>query len=443
MKPWTQGRLTITENGRYFRHEDGTPFFWLGDTAWLLFQRLTLAESQTYFAVRRSQGYTVCQVMLVHTLDAPDRNGELPFHDQDMARPNDAFFDHIEQVFELAQSAGLYLAPVCVWGSIVHADHLSAETAALYGAYLVRRLARFPNLIWINGGDIDGSPYRSVWERLGQTIKAADPNHLMTFHPRGGMQSSTWFHQADWLDFNLFQSGHTCYGMRLDDFPFSEDNWRYVAVDRSLNPAKPTLDGEPSYEDIPHGLHDLNQPKWQAADVRRYAWWSVLAGAAGHTYGHNAVMQMYQPGYKPAYGNTRNWADALGDAGAAQMQHLVNLLCRYPYADGAPDQDLSPDSGKKYDRIAGFTGPGFAIAYITRGRRIRIETKRITTRARELQILWYDPRTGLSQSAGTCVHGDLAERTAPDQADWVLVLQEPDGDVAGKDKIGRQKEASE
>ena len=54
-------------------------------------------------------------------------------------------------------------------------------------------------------------------------------------------------------------------------------------------PVKPVLDGEPSYEGIPHGLHDTTLPRWKAKDVRRYGYWSVFAGAADYTYGDNAV----------------------------------------------------------------------------------------------------------------------------------------------------------
>ena len=34
-KPWDHGKLQVSENGRYLIHEDGEPFFWLGETAWL------------------------------------------------------------------------------------------------------------------------------------------------------------------------------------------------------------------------------------------------------------------------------------------------------------------------------------------------------------------------------------------------------------------------
>jgi hypothetical protein len=104
----------------------------------------------------------------------------------------------------------------------------------------------------------------------------------------------------------MFQSGHRRYGQRKGDGDYSEsdeneeDNWRYVAATRTLTPLKPVLDGEPSYEGIPQGLHDVTQPRWQAADCRRYAYWSVFAGACGHTYGNNSIMQFYRPCLPPA-----------------------------------------------------------------------------------------------------------------------------------------------
>lgn len=104
----------------------------------------------------------------------------------------------------------------------------------------------------------------------------------MTFHPRGRTTSSTWFNAAPWLDFNMFQSGHRRYGQRFGDgdYPIEEnteeDNWRFVERSMATNPMKPVIDGEPIYEEIPHGLHDENELRWKDYDVRRYAYWSVL-----------------------------------------------------------------------------------------------------------------------------------------------------------------------
>ena len=37
--PWDNGKLVVSKNSRYLVHENGTPFFWLGNTSWLLPER--------------------------------------------------------------------------------------------------------------------------------------------------------------------------------------------------------------------------------------------------------------------------------------------------------------------------------------------------------------------------------------------------------------------
>ena len=40
------GRLKVSSNGHYLAFENGKPFFWLGDTAWLLFSKLNRKEAK-------------------------------------------------------------------------------------------------------------------------------------------------------------------------------------------------------------------------------------------------------------------------------------------------------------------------------------------------------------------------------------------------------------
>lgn len=81
-----------------------------------------------------------------------------------------------------------------------------------YGKFLAERYKDCPNIVWIIGGYIKGDVKKEVWETLAQTIRSIDKNHLMTFHPFGRTTSATWFNNSDWLDFNMFQSGHRRYG---------------------------------------------------------------------------------------------------------------------------------------------------------------------------------------------------------------------------------------
>ena len=47
--------------GRYLACSDGSPFFYLGDTAWELFHRLSREEIAYYMAERARQGFNAVQ----------------------------------------------------------------------------------------------------------------------------------------------------------------------------------------------------------------------------------------------------------------------------------------------------------------------------------------------------------------------------------------------
>ncbi len=219
------------------------------------------------------------------------------------------------------------MALVPVWGGNI--KYINEAQAKTYATFLANRYKNKSNIIWLNGGDIKGSDGLEQWHTIGNTIRSIDKKHLMTFHPRGRNSSSEWFHNASWLDFNMFQSGHRSYAQDTsanETLHYGEDNWRYVNDDYKLNPVKPTFDGEPSYEDIPYGLHRADQPYWKDYEIRRYAYWSVFAGGCGFTYGHNSVMQFYTPGDSGiSFFPKIKWQDGLNAPGAGQMKHLKKL----------------------------------------------------------------------------------------------------------------------
>ena len=63
-------------------------------------------------------------------------------------------------------------------------------------------------------------------------------------------------------------------------------------------------------------------PAHSPAD-QRYAYWSVFAGACGHTYGDNSVMQFYtEESEGVTYGAEDYWQDAMHHEGSGQMGHL-------------------------------------------------------------------------------------------------------------------------
>lgn len=433
--------LLISENHRYLTTGDGKPFFWLGDTGWLLFGRLNREEANTYLEDRKQKGFNVIQVMLLHTV--PSRNIYLDSSivNADVSKPlltpgNDPkdsvaydYWDHVDYVVDLAAQKGLYMALVPVWGTNVKEKKVNEKQAKGYAEFLAKRYKDKWNIIWLNGGDIKGSDGMKVWNTIGETLRANDPNHLITFHPRGRTASSQWFHNATWNDFNMIQSGHRRYNQdtsKNEKLHYGEDNWKYIESDYKLQPTKPTIDGEPSYEDIPQGLHDPKEPRWNDADVRRYGYWSVFAGAFGYTYGHNSVMQMYKKtDLKPAYGPNDEWQVAINAPGAKQMQYLKDLMLSRSYFDRVPDQTLvAGTNGQKYDRILATRGEDYAMLYTYTGKPFSVNMGKIA--GDQVKASWFDPRTGKISEIGKFENKGVKDFKAPGQPangnDWVLIL---------------------
>jgi hypothetical protein len=413
--------LRVSPDKHFLQTEKGEPFFWLGDTGWLLLSRLTRQQTDQYLEDRQKKGFNVIQVMLVHGLTDTDVYGDSALHNKNLATPAEAYWQHLDYVADKAAGRGIYLALVPVWGGVVKAAKTTPAQAKAYASFLAHRYKDKPNIIWMNGGDIKGADYEAVWNTIGATLKSEDPNHLVTFHPRGRASSSFWFQQQPWLDFNSVQSGHRTYAQDTsrDDPRYGEDNWRYIEADYKGAPARPVLDAEPSYEQIPHGLHDTSQPRWTADDVRRYAYWSVFAGACGFTYGDNSVMQMLRPTDKgSAYGARTPWFQAINDPGAGQMIHLKKLMLSRPYFRRIPDQSLIADQGQRYDYVLATRGEDYAFIYTYTGR-----TFKINPFAANLTATWYNPRTGATTPLGVVRSLSFDPPGEPHPGnDWVLIL---------------------
>lgn len=408
---------------------NGKPFFWLGDTGWLLLSRLTTEQAQQYFENRHAKGFNLIQVMLVHSLTDRDIYGDSALRNKNLAAPAKAYWDHLDTIIDLAASKGLYLALVPVWGGVVKAANATPAQAEAYANFLAGRYKNKTNIVWMNGGDIKGTDYEDVWNTIGTTLKKLDPNHLITFHPRGRASSSFWFEQQPWLDFNSVQSGHRSYAQDTSkgDPHYGEDNWQYIRADYNKTPVRPVLDAEPSYEQIPHGLHDTTQPRWTADDVRRYGYWSVFAGACGFTYGDNSVMQFLRPTDKgSAYGARTPWFKAIDDPGAGQMIYLKKLMLSRPYYERVPDPSLVTDQGTKYDYLVATRGKEYAFIYTYTGRIFSVNPAVLGSR--RLQASWYNPRDGSSTTIGNFSGKDTLTFDPPGSPrpgnDWVLILDD-------------------
>jgi hypothetical protein len=435
-------RLAVSENHRFLVTEEGKPFFWLGDTAWELFHRLNREEAEMYLALRAEQGYTVIQAVALAELDGhtdPNPYGHLPLVDLDPARPavvdgpHNDYWDHVDFIVDRANRHGLYIGFLPTWGRYWH-DKIrderplfTAANAEVYGRWLGQRY-RSKGLVWILGGDrtIEDDTHREIIRAMARGLKEGDAGaHLMTFHPPGGRGSAEWFHEDDWLDFNMRQNGHVA--------EFTERYFK-TREDYDRTPTKPVLDGEPIYEDHPISFAPDKLGHSTSADVRRPLYWDLFGGAFGHTYGHHSVWQMWREGRNPINRPLMPWSEAIQQPGAAQMHFGRRLIESRPFLTRVPDDTIVvtdrvashiPGAGRYRFAATRDADSTYAFIYVPAGRRFRVRMDAI--HGESVKAWWYNPRSGASDWIGEFPSDGEREFLSPtpgESLDWILVLDD-------------------
>jgi len=196
-------RLKISDNKRFLVTETGAPFFWLGDTAWELFHRLSREDATRYLENRAKLGFNVVQAVAIAELDGhtdPNPYGYLPLVDLDPARPavkdgpDNDYWDHVDFIVNKANSLGITVGFLPTWGRYWHdkvkdgKPLFTPENAAIYGEWLGKRY-KDAGVVWVLGGDrgFDNDEQKETIRAMARGLrKGDDGTHLITLHPSGG-----------------------------------------------------------------------------------------------------------------------------------------------------------------------------------------------------------------------------------------------------------------
>lgn len=425
-------RLQVSPDHHHLVKADGAPFFYLGDTAWELFHRLNREEADEYLRNRSAKGFTVIQAVVLAEFDGltvPNPYGQLPLVNNDPAKPNEAYFQHVDYIVNKAEEQGMYIGMLPTWGDKwnqkwgVGPEVFTPGNAKIFGEFLGRRYKEKP-IIWILGGDRspENDRHLAIVRALAAGLKAGDGgNHLLTYHPSGNRNSAQWFHNDDWLDFEMCQSGHSAYN--IPNYQYALKNWQ-------LMPPKPTLDGEPRYEDHPVNWHRNGNTNWFGDyDVRQAAYWSMLAGACGHTYGNHDIWQFWQPGRQPISFARTPWRQAMDQPGAFQMKYLRELFESLPWQRLVADPSvLAGDAGEgaDYAQAARASDGSCLLVYVPTGKAVTVKFDRLN--AQKVRASWYDPRIGKAVVAGQFDNQGTHQLEPFSRGrgnDWLLILDDP------------------
>lgn len=406
---YAQVDLKISENDRYLVHPDGTPFFWLGDTGWALFQKPDREEVELYLKTRAKQGFSVIHAAACHQnpfVSPPLINvyKDRAFIDDDPLQPavtpgNDPenpeaydYWDHIEYVIRTAKKYGLYINFLPVF-NIAEGDGynlLTPDNAYGYGKFIGERFKEHTNIIWCMGGDVlaDNEHRKSVWNLLAKGVTEGVAGiedyrkTLMTFHTRGGHSSSDYFPDAEWMDFDMLQTWGSY--TRIYDA---------VTADYRREPVKPILHGEGAYEDGPEYPTKPITP----FVIRKQAYWAMFAGGL-HTYGNSNVWSF---GTNPEY-VSQDWKVALRAAGAEQLGRSRKIMTSLKWWDMRPNQGVllqGAGEGNLRNTAMRSTVGNRIIVYCSNPAPITLDLSKLTAASRP-KAVWINPVSGKKQKSG-------------------------------------------
>lgn len=418
-------------------YSDGTPFFWLGDTAWQVFHRQTKDGARIYFEDRAYKGFNVIQSVCLAEhggLSSPNAEGEWAFLDEDYTIPNDRYFAHIRYMVDLADSLGMMIGLLPTWGDKINLKwgpgpviFDTEDKAEKYGEYIGELFADKDNIIYILGGDRPADGCEDIIRAMARGIAigiCGEEDYdccLMTYHPWGGTSCSKWFTDEPWLDFYMQQNGH----------PYDVPLWDRIGVDYNMTkPVRPVLDGEPLYDE--HAIDFDMEKNGVSTDfhTRRYFYHEVFSGACGHTFGSTGVWQVWDPDkYKPAGNVFTRWQESLGRIASYQMGYGKELMLSRPYFSRIPDQSILNEAYDHLERITATRDRDntYAFIYTERGKPIDVNVMNIGEGSR-IRAWWFDPRSGRSIDLGLFEKSEslvFNPMTHGQGNDWVLVIDDP------------------
>ena len=415
----------------HLEHADGTPFFWLADTAWNGALHSAPEEWEHYIRERVRQRFTGVQWVATQWRAAPegDRLKERAFTGHERIVVHPAFFQRLDAKSAALNEAGLLSVPVLLWAigggsnpAINPGFSLPEDQAIRLARYMVARWQGH-DVAWILAGDGDYRGERAErWKRIGRAVFGEGRHGPVIMHP-GGMH---WIHgeflHEDWVDVHGYQSGHG------DD----ERTLRWMtegppAKDWRTEPRRPFINLEPPYE-----YHVAYQSKTRISPhtVRRAVYWTLLnAPVAGVTYGGHGIWG-WDDGTRPPTDHPNSgiplpWKEALVMPGAEQMAHVAALFTSVDFwrlrpAPEALAEQPGAQTPARFVMAAASEARDLLVAYTPEAQPLTFAPAAAPASAK---TEWWNPRTGQRTSASGERSGTAVRFTPPGDGDWVLVAR--------------------
>lgn len=367
-----------------FAHDDGTPFFLLGDTQWS-FGNSAIAwpeEFQAYINARAAQGFNYVHGVVYQTFPTGrslNEGGEA-FLNNDVNQLDPGFWRALDRRIAYMNEKGIVAGMMLAWANDAWSNFSTTAQVERYVQYLVNRYAVY-NVFWITAGEYEEKSPPGGHAYIGELLFARDPyRHPITTHTV--KTSADDFGNAAW---------HTTIYQQTDDIAL-------VSQDRKYN--KPVINSEFGYEG-----------DQSSDDVRRDAWEIVMRGGFlvygdTTTFHYNAVLS----------------PSNLYSEGASYMTVLKNFWMK----SGVQWWQLSQFRGLNNRRWIA-SQPGVeSVVYVESSGSFTVDMSHMSG---EVRGRWFDTKNGQWGSAISGV-ANSAFTLAPPSGDYIAYLSSPNDAAA-------------
>jgi hypothetical protein len=353
---------------------DGRPWFLLADTIWSAFTHVPEPDWTAYLRRRSAQGFNsllISALPILHDMSETTTDLQSPFTDFWKGAPKfGALRPGYAEIIRarVGEAVEFGFTPVIVdiwcnyapetWASRSQPGYvIPADAVRAYLESLVEALAPH-EAIHLVSGDADFKSEASIafYAEALRCLKQLSPTSLAGMHLQPEANLPAELADADDLDLYVYQSGHHA---ELQHLPYT-----LAEAYRSRPRLRPVLNVEPPYDG--HG-HGFRYGRFDARDVRRASWQSVLAGAsAGLGYGAHGVWQWHERGacfnHAEFSGAPFDHDTALGLSGAADVAFLKYLVESLGLMEMRPAQELIR-GGPSEVRVATSADGGLTVVY--------------------------------------------------------------------------------
>jgi len=419
---YRHGPVQVEKGNYHLNHKDGTPFFWLGCTAWNGGLKSTEEEWEHYLEQRARLGYNVIQLVATQWRGC-DKNseGQVAFTGSGRITLNPAFFQHFDGKMDRINAHGHMAGLVLLWalpfGSGMELSpgyYLPEREAILLARYMLARYGAH-HVCWFLGGDGKyHSELEDRWKYIGKEVFRDRPQGISTTHPMGGHWIGDVYGSESWYEIDGFQSSHSTrkHTVELINKTVGE-GWKTQSP-------KPVINLEPCYEEIHYRIF--------ADDVRNACYWSVFAAPpSGVTYGADGIWPWIREGetalnHRPNL-KVSTWDKAIELPGSKQIALLGQFMRSFPWWELRPAQELlleqpGEENYKHHLSVLKSRDQKTIMVYVPAG---KLEVNLLLPTGRNYDYHWFNPVTGKKTKAGVQQTKRVLNTQNPLEKDAVLL----------------------